>query len=106
MIIAKLTLSELWNAKFIPLINERNEFCTPDKWAQDPYDASIKSSLMRNRAEVEEYDALFPDHPLSRARTFLNQVQQTLQVAEQVKTKPSFKYVKPSSPGKSWWKFW
>jgi hypothetical protein len=77
-----------------------------DKWAQDPYDAFIKSPLMRNRAEAEEYDAQFPDHPLSRARSFLNQVQQTLQVAEQIKTKPSFKYVKPSPSGKSWWKFW
>jgi hypothetical protein len=61
---------------------------------------------MRNRAESEEYEALFPNHPLSRTRFFLNQIQQTLQIAEQRKAAPRFKYDKPVSTGKNWWKFW
>ena len=88
------------------VINSLEDESFFDNWSQDPYDASIKSPLMRNRAESEEYDALFPDHPLSRTRSFLNQIQQTLQVEEQIKAQPRFKYAKPVSSGKNWWKFW
>jgi hypothetical protein len=72
-----------------------------EKWSQDPYDASIKSPFMRNRAEVEEYDVMFPDHPLSRARALLNHIQATLQIADEIKTEPRFTYVGPASPGKA-----
>jgi hypothetical protein len=33
----------------------------------DPYDPSETGPMTRNKSERPEYDALFPDHPLSRA---------------------------------------
>ena len=41
-------------------------------WMADPYDASVRTPLMGNRAEAKEYDARFPAHPLSRARGVLD----------------------------------
>jgi hypothetical protein len=54
-------------------------------WMRDPYDQSIVDGLMRNLSEAEEYDELFPDHPLSRSRLLLKHVQATLRIAEEVK---------------------
>jgi hypothetical protein len=38
-------------------------------WCADPYDASYSNPILRNRSEDAEWDAMFPDHPLSRARS-------------------------------------
>jgi len=43
-------------------------------WFSDPYDASHLGGMRRNRADDEEYDASFPDHPLSRVRAHLEQL--------------------------------
>lgn len=59
-------------------------------WAQDPYDAGVKTPLMRNLAEDPRYDAQFADHPLSRARAVLRQVQASLHIAPEAKTAPPF----------------
>ena len=40
-------------------------------WTQDPYDPTLDAPLLRNLAEDEQYDAQFPDHPLSRLRSIL-----------------------------------
>lgn len=47
-------------------------------WAQDPYDPSYDGPSLMNRAEDVRYDTEFPEHPLSRARTFLTHVTNTI----------------------------
>ena len=37
-------------------------------WASDPYDPFWKRGYLMTRAEHAEYDAMYPDHPLSAAR--------------------------------------
>lgn len=59
-------------------------------WWQDPYDPRVQSPVMRNLAEDPHYDAQFPDHPLSRARAALGQVQASLRIAPEVKAAPPF----------------
>ena len=54
-------------------------------WASDPYDPSFKGAILRNLAEDEQYDALFPDHPLSRLRHYINQLEPTIRIADEVK---------------------
>ena len=39
-------------------------------WARDPYDEGHTRGFLANLSEAAEYDALFPDDPLSMARTF------------------------------------
>jgi hypothetical protein len=74
-------------------------------WAQDPYDALIVAPLSRNKAEAEDYDARFLEHPLSRLRPVLNHIQNTLKVAEEIIQEPKFKYerIRHARP---WWKIW
>jgi hypothetical protein len=74
-------------------------------WSQDPYDRSVDAPLMRNRAEAEEYDSQFPDHPLSRLRAILRQVQGSLHIVAGIKSEPAFTF--PSGRVKNpWWKLW
>lgn len=45
-----------------------------DAWNQissDPYDASYSNGFLMNLSEDEIYDDLFPNHPLSKAREFV-----------------------------------
>lgn len=39
-------------------------------WARDPYDEAHTRGFLANLSEAAEYDALFPDDPLSMARRF------------------------------------
>jgi hypothetical protein len=59
--------------------------------------------LARNRAEDPEYDTEFPDHPLSQVRAFMNRVQPSVRIAEDVKA--SFPLWTPPRP-KPRWRFW
>jgi hypothetical protein len=74
-------------------------------WMQDPYDASIASTFARNRAEAPEYDVRFPEHPLSRLRSILNHIQDTLRVGNEIRREPGFVYAK-TRPHRPWWKVW
>ena len=74
-------------------------------WMQDPYDASIVTTFARNRAEAEEYDARFPDHPLSRLRTTLNHIQGTLRVEDGISSEPRFVFQRTQHQ-RPWWKMW
>lgn len=42
-----------------------------DGWFKDPYDENYKKGLLRNESEKPEYDAMFPQHPLSETRNFI-----------------------------------
>lgn len=43
----------------------------PDGWACDPYDAGWGKGLLANKSEQPEFDALFPEHPLTEARRLI-----------------------------------
>jgi hypothetical protein len=57
---------------------------------EDLYDPSVTSRVARNKSEAEEYDSRFPDHPLSRLRLLLRQIQSSLTVDKEVKEAPAF----------------
>lgn len=42
-----------------------------DKWTADPLDPSVTKGFLMNRSEQEQYDAIFPEHPLTVARNFV-----------------------------------
>jgi hypothetical protein len=46
-----------------------------ENWIFDPYDPNFKSSLLMNRAEEQQYDSAFPDHPLTKLRMFLDEIE-------------------------------
>jgi len=48
-------------------------------WFVDPYDAKYRGVVLRSVADSEEYDAQFPDHPLTRLRSTLKTVRDSLQ---------------------------
>lgn len=48
------------------------------KWCFDPYDKTLKRPYLMNLSETEEYDEMFPDHPLSQCRKFIQIVIQKL----------------------------
>ena len=75
-------------------------------WMRDPYDPSNVDAFARNLSEAEEYDELFPDHPLSRLRPVLKHVQATLRIAEEVKRAPRFERTAGQKARKPWWKVW
>ena len=43
-------------------------------WRFDPYDSDYKRGFLMNKSELEEYDELFPLHPLSMTREFVRTV--------------------------------
>ena len=43
-------------------------------WFKDPYDPEYKHGLPMNLSEREEYDKMFPNHPLSECRRFVAEV--------------------------------
>ena len=71
-------------------------------WMRDPYDSTFKAQIMMNLSELEEYDKLFPDHPLSRARTTFPTIIKTLKIDDSLKKFPVFKFDKKNP----WWKVW
>jgi hypothetical protein len=75
-------------------------------WVRDPYDESMIQAMTMNRSEAREYDALFPEHPLSRAREVLRHLQEAVRVADEVKQEPRFQYEQAEEGRKPWWKVW
>jgi hypothetical protein len=59
-------------------------------WDADPYDPSIRAGLLRNLSEDEQYDAMFPRHPLSRARRLLAQIEAGTRISDEAKSSPPF----------------
>jgi hypothetical protein len=59
-------------------------------WLDDPYDPSETGPMTRNKSERPEYDAHFPDHPLSRARWILDHLERTIAINETIKSQPAF----------------
>ena len=42
-----------------------------DEWFKDPYNENYKNGLLMNMSEKSEYDVMFPQHPLSEARSLI-----------------------------------
>ena len=68
-----------------------NESGQVQGWAFDQHEQSKAGALAKNKSESDEYDAQFPNHPLSRVRHVLTDVQKTLKVRDDLKKEPEFK---------------
>jgi hypothetical protein len=47
---------------------------------------------MLNLSEAEEFDAQFPEHPLSRKRKFLKQIEETIKIDDNLLNESKFEY--------------
>ena len=95
------------NTVAMKLMDEGHEFPHNMRgWMADPYDPSIVTPFARNLSESEEYDAEFPDHPLSRLRAQFPDMERTIRVASVLKSEASFVYEPADAPSRAWWKFW
>jgi hypothetical protein len=59
-------------------------------WSADPYDNNFKDGALMNKSEQYVYDIEFPDHPLTRARQILKQIELSLQWKPVVEKVPAF----------------
>ena len=59
-------------------------------WAKDPYDETFTGGILMNLSEDEQYDAKFPDHPLSRIRKYMKEIKQTISFDEKLFDLPKF----------------
>lgn len=65
--------------------DEDDENFDPFKgWMKDPYDKTVAEGVLMNLSEEEKYDAKFPNHPLSRARRYINQIKETISFDERL----------------------
>jgi hypothetical protein len=44
------------------------------EWMADPYDKDCANALMMNMSELAKFDPLFPLHPLSIARSYVDEI--------------------------------
>ena len=51
-------------------------------WFTDPYDPKYKGKVLRSVTDNEKYDEEFPDHPLSRLRSTLKTVRESLHFSQ------------------------
>ncbi|WOX06131.1 hypothetical protein [Microbulbifer pacificus] len=72
-----------------------NDDGIPSGWACDPYFPEYKGPSLRNNADSEEYDSQFPEHPLSKVRSKMNQVCKSINIVDVEEVTP-----------RPWWKFW
>ena len=40
-------------------------------WFKDPYDSEFRNGILMNMSELQEYDTMFPNHPLSILRNIV-----------------------------------
>lgn len=73
------------------------------EWATDPYDRHVRSPVCRNRSDDVEWDAAFPNHPLSRVRSCLQAIKETITLDESVSRSAPFEGPLPTVSRRSWW---
>ncbi|ALF88952.1 MULTISPECIES: hypothetical protein [Ralstonia solanacearum species complex] len=61
-------------------------------WGQDPYDPSHRAEFMRNQADDQKFDAQFPDHPLSKVRRYLVELESSVQADSSIRGLQPFSY--------------
>lgn len=59
-------------------------------WFEDPYDPTFKEGTPMNKSEKEEYDAEFPEHPLTKVRNMINQAIEEVVFRDELKDLPIF----------------
>jgi len=59
-------------------------------WSADPYEPTFEGPVLRNVADDERYDSQFPNHPLSRVRRYLNELESTIAISNAVKHSAAF----------------
>lgn len=60
-------------------------------WAQHPYTSGIGGGFPRNRADDQQWDETFPDHPLSRARRTLDAIRPSVRLDRNFQERPAFR---------------
>ena len=73
-------------------IDEATETMTG--WLDDPYNPFEKGPMTRNKSERREYDAQFPQHPLSRLRRVIDHLERTVVIDESTQRQPAFSRVR------------
>jgi len=73
-----------------------------DGWLVDPLDPT-PAHLACNASDDRQYDADFPDHPLSLVREFLDRTERSTSLARELKLMPAYP---DASKTKPWWKIW
>lgn len=59
------------------LVNEgKLDFPPTSGWMEDPYDKTYDKGIPMNMSEKEEYDKMFPDHPLSQLRAVVRYIEE------------------------------
>ncbi len=61
-------------------------------WMSDPYDKNQDLPLMMNLAEKEEFDSMFPEHPLTRLRKYLLHIENSVTIDRKLHDEPKFIY--------------
>jgi hypothetical protein len=51
-------------------------------WFEDPYDLDYPGPVLNSISDSEKYDAILPNHPLSRVRATLAMLRRTLSIAK------------------------
>lgn len=51
-------------------------------WFVDPYDPDFTGNVLRSRSDEKQYDAVFPNHPLSKLRRWLPEIGQSITLSE------------------------
>ncbi|NDJ52018.1 MAG: hypothetical protein GYB68_02905 [Chloroflexi bacterium] len=59
-------------------------------WFVDPYDPLILAQVLRSRADDAQYDPRFPDHALTRARSSLKAITDSLNLDEELANADAF----------------
>jgi hypothetical protein len=63
-------------------------------WSKDPYDPQLQDGFRANLADQEKYDSLFPNHPLSRLRQIMRELDKSLHVSEELRAESAYTYPK------------
>ncbi|MDJ1501806.1 hypothetical protein [Xanthocytophaga agilis] len=53
-------------------------------WFKDPYDSEIREGIQMNLSESEEYDSMFPQHPLTFVRTGLKKIERSICIEKEL----------------------
>ena len=49
-----------------------------DNWSADPYNSTYTKGTLMNKSEAPKYDAEFEDHPLTRVRKYLSEIEDNI----------------------------
>ena len=71
-------ITGLRDATVYELYSREHPDFNPDEWFYDPYDPELKDCYRMNIAEQEQYDELFPDHPLSQCRRIIRHFKENI----------------------------